>query len=458
MERPLKARALVRMVWDRLSREARGDQPRDVDNIHSYGNVGPPTSEVLKPTIHPKVPIETQIFELDGSEVSQNPVGSPSVSSYPLEPVGQPFMAEPFVVTFNMYSNGKTNAPVLTEVSRQLWDVSGRESIGEGKLCSKCQSVRLLPTKFQHWNFEEMTTAIQNGCPLCTYVYENSLHGRDLNQVKTWFEQGRAFIVVKPASCQLAFMIARINGLGDLYMPEYKLFERNFELYRLRKDVDPSMAATDPIHRREIDSDPTSEASLTLVKSWLDNCLLTHDRCSGPQDFVPTRLIDVSGHDPVLVSLISSSKLKYTALSHCWGNKPVFQTTTKNRGDNMRHISVSSLPKSFVDAIVVTQRLGIRYLWIDSICILQDSEEDWNLESSRMRDIYQNAFLTISALDAPDSHVGFLTPRFLNPWPDNSGVALSGAGANLYVRALQPAWDWVFDPAPLVSSYAANQM
>lgn len=76
----------------------------------------------------------------------------------------------------------------------------------------------------------------------------------------------------------------------------------------------------------------------------------------------------------------------------------------------MHNIPYSCLPQTFRDAVAVTRRLGIPYLWIDSLCIIQDSPDDWAAESARMAYIYENAFVTIAADAAVDSRTGFLNP------------------------------------------------
>lgn len=69
------------------------------------------------------------------------------------------------------------------------------------------------------------------------------------------------------------------------------------------------------------------------------------------------------------------------------------------------------LPQSFRDAVDVTRMLGLRYLWIDSLCIIQDSPEDWDEEASHMADVYSNAYCTIAATRAEGSNAGFLQER-----------------------------------------------
>ena len=82
---------------------------------------------------------------------------------------------------------------------------------------------------------------------------------------------------------------------------------------------------------------------------------------------------------------------------------PPLQTTKANIGANLYNIPLTSLPRLFLDAINLTSRLGHQYLWIDSLCIIQDSAEDWNRESSLMASIYANSTLTIAAILASSS-------------------------------------------------------
>jgi hypothetical protein len=71
---------------------------------------------------------------------------------------------------------------------------------------------------------------------------------------------------------------------------------------------------------------------------------------------------------------------------------------------------VDSLSANFRDAITITRALGIKYLWIDSLCILQDSKEDWEKESRKMAAVYRDASLVLFAIAAASSTVGLLKP------------------------------------------------
>lgn len=79
-------------------------------------------------------------------------------------------------------------------------------------------------------------------------------------------------------------------------------------------------------------------------------------------------------------------------------------------------IHLSSLPKTLREAVSITRRLGVQYLWIDALCIIQDSVEDWQIESSRMGEIYRDALFTISADGARDSSEGCFLPRTPQPF------------------------------------------
>jgi hypothetical protein len=105
----------------------------------------------------------------------------------------------------------------------------------------------------------------------------------------------------------------------------------------------------------------------------------------------------------------------YVTLSHCWGSaeksKMNLKTENATLKSRLEGIDWDLLPQSYRDAIYISEKLDKRYIWIDSLCIIQDNPEDWEIESAKMGTIYSNAFLTIAASSAPDSQAGFLKPR-----------------------------------------------
>ncbi|KAH8590957.1 heterokaryon incompatibility protein-domain-containing protein [Bisporella sp. PMI_857] len=145
------------------------------------------------------------------------------------------------------------------------------------------------------------------------------------------------------------------------------------------------------------------EERLALASMWLEGCLASHGRCSPmPHENIrsPTRVIDVGSSDGSRDPFLYTSNrdvTKWVTLSHCWGNVQPLKTTIDNIASHQAGMPLGNLPRLFQDAIRVVRALGLQYLWIDSICIIQDSKEDWESEVSRMGDIYKHCLFMISA-------------------------------------------------------------
>jgi Heterokaryon incompatibility protein (HET) len=121
------------------------------------------------------------------------------------------------------------------------------------------------------------------------------------------------------------------------------------------------------------------------------------------------------------------------ALSHCWGGSTPVMTTIANI-DKFRNRIPPPLPKTFADAVEVTRALGIQYLWIDSLCIIQDSPGDWSNEASLMASVYSSAYVTIAADAASNSSQGFL---------NHSNRQLSAAVPVTYEGVTEHSQIWV---------------
>ncbi|ETI20382.1 hypothetical protein G647_08417 [Cladophialophora carrionii CBS 160.54] len=134
----------------------------------------------------------------------------------------------------------------------------------------------------------------------------------------------------------------------------------------------------------------------------------------GVKAVLPTRVLDVRvdpGDDLVRLYPTGGERAEYAALSYCWGSDQNFLTTRENLATLTAGIAVHRLPKTIQDAIYVTRQLGIPYLWVDALCIIQDSEIDKPQELEKMSHIYKQATVTISAAVASNCHEGFLHPR-----------------------------------------------
>lgn len=144
------------------------------------------------------------------------------------------------------------------------------------------------------------------------------------------------------------------------------------------------------------------------IKSWLDKQM--RDQPIDPPP--PTRLIDV-GDGVGGVRLIETATLlaedqRYAALSYRWGDTNTLLTTRDSIRDRMSDIPSDSMPRTIRDAVTATRRLGLRYLWVDCLCIIQGDEDDWTREAARMGDVYMNAYCTFSTHAAKHADDGFL--------------------------------------------------
>ncbi|KAH9216216.1 heterokaryon incompatibility protein-domain-containing protein [Leptodontidium sp. 2 PMI_412] len=159
------------------------------------------------------------------------------------------------------------------------------------------------------------------------------------------------------------------------------------------------------------------------VKVWLDNCLQHHSSCSKDTgQFRPSRLLDLGsnvGENDIrlIVSELDIPKQKgrqnhYATLSYCWGPPGLNARTTKeNIGERRRKIPLDSLPRTVRDAVKVTRELGIRYLWVDALCIIQEDKDDWARESAVMGQIYRRSLCTLAAAIGNDCNAGLFARR-----------------------------------------------
>jgi hypothetical protein len=133
--------------------------------------------------------------------------------------------------------------------------------------------------------------------------------------------------------------------------------------------------------------------------------------------YLPTRLIDAGPSDVGSVRLVNSKELPrsapYAALSHVWGTRPFLSTTSATLRDRERCIALSDMPANFRDAILFIRALGLQYIWIDSLCIVQDDKDDWKNESQKMGNVYSSAYITVVPVSTVSAHDGFLHRRQL---------------------------------------------
>ncbi|KAF2123183.1 heterokaryon incompatibility protein-domain-containing protein, partial [Lophiotrema nucula] len=151
-----------------------------------------------------------------------------------------------------------------------------------------------------------------------------------------------------------------------------------------------------------------------MARSRLAECLSSHhhEPAKDPY-FTPSRLLQVaSSGDKVTIRLIEPQQPQpYLVLSYCWGGDQEQKLMTKNLELKKRNIIYDDLPRTITDAIKVTTKLGYEYIWIDSMCIVQDDDDDKMREIPMMSQIYSQADMTLAIACAATVTEGFLHHR-----------------------------------------------
>lgn len=154
------------------------------------------------------------------------------------------------------------------------------------------------------------------------------------------------------------------------------------------------------------------DKSFTYFSHW--------DQEHVPSSFMPSRTVNVghAGGEPFLEIHAGNKKPDlrnpgndWATLSHCWGGSSPLKTELKTLEAWRRAVPLKSMPKTFRDAVIIARELGIRHLWIDSLCIIQDSREDWEQESARMAEVYRHGLVNIAATTSQHADDGIFKPR-----------------------------------------------
>jgi hypothetical protein len=168
-------------------------------------------------------------------------------------------------------------------------------------------------------------------------------------------------------------------------------------------------------------TDPSRNAGIQVSK-WIKECDHSHASCNNAakSEWVPTRLLDLQFGDLSAVRLVKTedegTRGPYVTLSHCWGPKTKENEFLTTQGETeieymTKGIKVSKLSTNFQQAISVARFIGVRYIWIDSLCIIQGTHSDFHKEGQLMHKVYRNSYCNIAAADSEDSRGGLFRPR-----------------------------------------------
>lgn len=280
-----------------------------------------------------------------------------------------------------------------------------------------------------HKSYDDIAKAAANGCKVCHSIRNIKNQLEPSSQIYYTFEwhngwRGHWSIGFSDDETAYANVHAYVHvSRADSTPAGYDQFLRsvNDDLETDSSHVRRTIPAL-----RDIPDNTGDEMVAKVAKEWLETCKEKHtcDKEHATQEpgWYPDRLIHVgnSEEEPRLVLRSDRPDGPYAALSHCWGDDPQFLMLTSTNVEEFRQeIPLEEVAASFRDAIITCRRLGIPYIWIDSLCILQSgegSQEDWLLHSSEMHKVYQNCELNIAihvAANAEEGAFRWRDPDFL---------------------------------------------
>lgn len=220
---------------------------------------------------------------------------------------------------------------------------------------------------------------------------------------------------------ELKLRLAGGESMGYTYTYEFfvKLKEpaeegiTNLDLYpALYLNLESSENACLVIPRlRAPSGDTSSKAAFDTLEQWISNCEEYHEQCNTrTYNGMPHRVLEIMSNEPLRIRLVENcmQREEYACLSHRWA-KQTKQSSLKKRNLDLYKTEVpeDKLYPLVRDAIVATSRLGLRFIWIDCYCIIQDDIKDWETEAAEMAKIYENACFTLSATSAQRGHSMF---------------------------------------------------
>ncbi|KAI1379041.1 heterokaryon incompatibility protein-domain-containing protein [Hypoxylon crocopeplum] len=257
----------------------------------------------------------------------------------------------------------------------------------------------------------DLKDGMARGCRLC-----DALHQVIVAITQEPYQLSHPFQleVRKGVPATLDICVATVTA-GDVYQPLFAKYQLFFQANATKRPK--SLHAFDSIgFGSPVASNARSIQCLSFVRSALNQCLEKHADCGQSPDDpeLPTRVLDLGDNDSQIKLLEPKpgTRARYAALSHCWGARAKRLETKQATLETLKStVPWADLPPTFQDAADVARCLGLRYLWIDSLCIVQDSAADWEVESSRMAGVYRDASVTIAAVSSASSDDPFLKPR-----------------------------------------------
>lgn len=282
-----------------------------------------------------------------------------------------------------------------------------------------------------HTSALSLSEAASGGCRICTQIKQRALAELQLGTLEHVDMRLRITEVVvdqtdeTTISAQVETLMI-VPGLNGQRKTEVWQYMSTFAVAQSKRPISVHVGKRPPGAYL-----PMSDVA-NMARAYMSRCVEGHAQCTArmaPTNY-PTRLLEVGEFTAKIIHpSIDGATGPYVALSYCWGPDPKFlRLTTSNKDELQANIPLHCLPLAFQEAIDLVKSLGYRYIWIDPLCIIQGSVEDWRSESARMADVYSNYILNLSlsrascpeesCLGGPGSHA--LMPPFVVELGDGS--------------------------------------
>ncbi|KAF4633372.1 hypothetical protein G7Y89_g4749 [Cudoniella acicularis] len=298
---------------------------------------------------------------------------------------------QPLDDVWDIYTDNNFASAVISRIknSASLMLPELRES---ASLCSSCQDLDFFGSlgfsiEYKPGDLEEGS----KNCDLCGLFWRTYQRNNGNRASTVRFEKDQPLL--------------KMNGIGH-------------PVLSICRNLDPKAQPSIQIGLPKL-PEAGSETHFGIIRQWLQLCddKVAHPKCkatSTSTSCLPTRLIDVGKEGEDIVRLWVTSPedtAEYIALSHPWGKGPHFVTNVKNLEEHKEGIKLTDLPATFRDAIITTRALDKRCLWVDSICIIQGPDGDFEAEAKKMENVFNSAYCVIAA-SRSHSHIdGFLQGR-----------------------------------------------
>ncbi|OGM51255.1 hypothetical protein ABOM_000023 [Aspergillus bombycis] len=272
----------------------------------------------------------------------------------------------------------------------QYWGKSNLSTEAQERLSDHDDSTKTVRVNFAPVDIQRSTPR----CELCAILLEGLVHALGLQGMTTCYMI--ELTISQPSTIRL-----------DIYEASFK--QTAIEFYttqEVSQTLKPLMPFPRGYHVR-----PTMNTKVAAHKAgqWLRQCTQSHEACSvRGKPYLPKRVVRLASYNvnPVLYETSHGQRADYVALSYCWGGDKNLLTTQDTIRSRKAGILWSDIPQTLKDAMHLTLALGVEFIWIDALCIVQDDPIEWKEEASKFGSIYRDALITVSAAASPNATSG----------------------------------------------------